>query len=179
MVCLKEFVARTDWWKWGRWGGREPGSWERRRRPRDLRASTLNSGNDVRRVLRTNNVLTDHVLVKNMREVLALSMQRHVQLFAHCTCSARTVHAQCTHTARAFSTSGSTILTAQSTCLPHTTIQRTNHSLLFSSAEHSQCSVWVKCYPGPFREAINCYVESTLLGSKALLYSSLLHRLAF
>ena len=106
-------------------------------------------------------------------------MQRHVQLFAHCTCSARTVHAHCKHTARAFSTSGSTILTAQSTCLPHTTIQRTNHSLLFSSAEHSQCSVWVKCYPGPFREAINCYVESTLLGSKALLYSSLLHRLAF
>ena len=100
-----------------------------------------------------------------MREVLALSMQRHVQLFAHCTClfNLELDHSHCAvHVPPPYN---------------HSTNQSLS-TLLFSSAEHSQCSVSEKCYPGPFREAINCYVESTLLGSKALLYSSLLHRLA-
>ena len=119
----------------------------------------------MRRVLRINYVLTDCALTG---EEYARSPRT---LYAAPRAVVRTLHVPFQPRARPFSVRSPRASPIQPFNEPIT---------LYSSllSEHSQCSVSEKCYPGPFREAINCYVESTLLGSKALLYSSLLHRLA-
>ena len=118
IVCLKEFVARTDWWKWGRWGGGSP-------------EAESDVGGHVTSGLQHSTVATmcAECYVPTMYWQI-VHWWRICEKPSHSLCSAT---CSCSHTARAFSTSSSTILTAQSTCLPHTTIQRTNHSLLFSS----------------------------------------------